>query len=103
MKIFTKQWTFAGFAALALSLLLPTVAQAQDDAASEQPAADEAATMWGPYEVNAGGYADTGEFLGLLWVGDSPWVYAYAFEAWFYIDPATIGTQGTGAWGYRAD
>jgi len=36
-------------------------------------------------------------------VGDSPWVYAYAFEAWFYIDPATIGTQGTGAWGYRAD
>jgi hypothetical protein len=62
-------------------------------------------TMWDPPAGGEGTwagyivedeYADTGDFLGLVYVGDAPWVYSMDMGKWLYLPEATITSPG--AW-----
>ena len=54
---------------------------------------------WGPFAVDADGFADTGDWFGFVWVaGDSGLVWSYAISEWIFLPGANITDQG--AWGF---
>lgn len=59
----------------------------------------EAASEWRGYPVSESGWANTGEWMGMLYVAEEPYIYVPELEAWVWMSPAT-GT-GSGAWLYR--
>lgn len=48
---------------------------------------------WGPWPI-AAGYVNTGDWMGWLYAGDSPWVLSYSLDKWVYADPAAITPAG---------
>jgi hypothetical protein len=54
--------------------------------------------MWAGYPVSESDTIDTGEFMGLLHVGDAPWLYSESLGTWLYGEEAFF-TSG-GAWIY---
>jgi hypothetical protein len=55
---------------------------------------------WAGYTVDeASGNVDTGDWLGLLHVTPSPWVYSYSLGKWLFIDPSKI-SNSSGGWAF---
>ena len=61
----------------------------------EEPVEPE---TWIGYDVGPGGWVDTGDWLGMVYVSNAPWVYSSGLHNWLYIDEDTV--QSTGAWGF---
>ncbi|MEX0321245.1 MAG: leucine-rich repeat domain-containing protein [Puniceicoccaceae bacterium] len=60
-------------------------------------------SSWGIYsiyEVNGDTFADTGSWLGVLYVDLAPWVYCYDMESWLLIPEEQIGEDG--GWAYAS-
>ena len=55
-------------------------------------------TTWNGYPVTDDGFADTGAFMGKVFVEQAPWVYSYAFGKWFYLPDGTSDPDG--AWAF---
>jgi hypothetical protein len=58
-------------------------------------------TPWGPFvtvDTELGTYADTGDFMGWLYVSEDPWVWCVDMNHWLYC-PKEIVTE-SGAWVY---
>lgn len=53
-------------------------------------------TLWMGYEVDADGYADTGDHMGKVYVEHAPWVYVQEMGRYVYL-PDT-GNTGPGTW-----
>lgn len=51
------------------------------------------ADFWGMYPVQEGGYVDTGDWMGTLYVDTNPWVYLDALDAWLFfpVEPDADG------------
>ena len=57
----------------------------------------DSAMEWRGWPLSASGYADTGDWLGMLYVMEDPWVYSPAM-GWIYL-PETTEPQA-GEWGW---
>ncbi|MEX0323739.1 MAG: spondin domain-containing protein [Puniceicoccaceae bacterium] len=54
---------------------------------------------WGQYPVDgASGIVDTGDFLGLINVSASPWIWSYDLSSWIYFPEENINQNG--GWTY---
>ena len=56
---------------------------------------------WAGYPVDENGFADTGSFLGFVYVGGGPWVWVMSINSWMYLPEQNI--QPSGSWGYLAN
>jgi len=56
----------------------------------------EATTEWNGFVVNESGIADTGDFMGPVFVSESPWVYVYDLAKWAYLPESQ--DMAAGAW-----
>lgn len=54
--------------------------------------------FWAGYPVTPGGYVDTGDFMGWLYVGYAPWIYSVSLDGYAYIREAEV--TDSGAWVY---
>jgi len=52
--------------------------------------------MWGPYSFASGGYVQTGDFLGVVWVTLEPWVWSRKLGKWLYTNAQDVADGG--AW-----
>ncbi|NDV62885.1 glycoside hydrolase family 16 protein [Puniceicoccales bacterium CK1056] len=52
---------------------------------------------WAGYPV-VEGVVDTGDWLGMLYVGHRPWIWSYSLEGWMYLPVSHVGSSG--AWVY---
>lgn len=52
--------------------------------------------LWMGYEVDADGYADTGEHMGMVYVEQAPWIYVQDLSRYVYMPEA--GNTGAGTW-----
>lgn len=58
-----------------------------------------AVTKWaGLYDIDEAGIVDTGNWMGLLYVENDPWIWSYSLEDWIYLPEAHVGSDG--GWGY---
>ena len=62
------------------------------------PRTGDSCESWCEFPV-VGGHADTGSWLGWLYVATEPWVYSYALDGWLYIPDCP---DATGGWVYVA-
>jgi hypothetical protein len=53
---------------------------------------------WGGYPLESTFYVDTGSPLGLLYVGDDPWVYSFGLARFLHLPESLVTEQG--AWVY---
>ncbi len=51
-------------------------------------------TEWHGYEIDAGGWVDTGDWMGVLFVTHDPWVYSYDLAKWLYIPESSVDMDG---------
>ena len=61
----------------------------------------ELSGTWAGYPVDENGFADTGSFLGFVYVGGGPWVWVLSLDSWMYLPEQNI--QPSGSWGYLAN
>ena len=62
------------------------------------PRTGDSCESWCGYPV-VDGHADTGSWLGWLYVATEPWVYSYALDSWLYVPSCP---DATGGWVYAA-
>lgn len=53
------------------------------------------------YPILEGGFVDTGNWLGFLYIGDAPWVWSYSLNSWVFMEEPEADTPG--AWVYLLD
>lgn len=54
---------------------------------------------WNGYEVDEMGFADTGDWLGHVYTGYSPWYYSTSLQSWIYMPISTAtGADAAGSW-----
>lgn len=53
---------------------------------------------WAEFPIETEFLVDTGSWLGYLYVGKAPWVYAYSLANWIYLPETAVGARG--AWTY---
>jgi hypothetical protein len=53
---------------------------------------------WAGYPIDSDGFVDTGDWMGLLYVGDPPWIWRYDISQWWYM-PESLVSEG-GAWAF---
>ena len=53
-------------------------------------------TEWAGYPILEGAWVDAGEWMGLLYVGQSPWVYSERLQHWLYLREEYVLPDG--AW-----
>lgn len=56
------------------------------------------ATEWRGWPLTAAAYADTGAWLGFLFVAEDPWVYSPDIGGWLYLPEDGAGAGGAWAW-----
>jgi hypothetical protein len=44
------------------------------------------------------GYADTGDWMGWVYVNEAPWIFNDSIQGWMYVDAA--GSNEMGSWVY---
>lgn len=54
--------------------------------------------MWGGFAIDEEGYVDTGDWMGLLYVAEAPWVWVADQTKWWYVPEPPAGANG--AWAY---
>jgi hypothetical protein len=54
--------------------------------------------MWGGYPMDEMGYVDTGDWMGFLYVGSTPWIWVVDQSKWVYMTEPADGAAG--AWAY---
>tara|TARA_B110000037_G_scaffold212998_3_gene266780 strand:+ start:40908 stop:41168 length:261 start_codon:yes stop_codon:yes gene_type:complete len=59
------------------------------------------APNWAGYPVDENGFADTGSFLGSVYVGAGSWIWIFSIDSWMYLPEANV--QANGSWGYLVD
>lgn len=64
----------------------------------ESARAGDSIEPWAGFEVDPSGNADTGPFLGWINVTQSPWIWSWILDAFFYMSEPEAGASG--AWGY---
>ena len=55
-------------------------------------------TTWAGYDVDANGFADTGDWMGIVNVTADPWIYVYDLGKYVYIPAEAVSESG--AWTY---
>ncbi len=55
---------------------------------------------WNGYQV-IDGWADTGSFLGLVFVEEAPWLFSDGCETWIFVDEVSLSEEG--AWVFAYD
>lgn len=53
-----------------------------------------APTTWAGWDIGEMGVVDTGDWLGMVNVTHSPWIWLYTTESYVYIDPDTVAQDG---------
>jgi hypothetical protein len=62
------------------------------------PRTGDSCEIWCEYPV-VDGHADTGSWLGWLYVATEPWVYSYVLDGWLYVPDCP---DAAGGWVYAA-
>ncbi len=64
----------------------------------EQPGEAGPAPQWGGYNIDVSGFVYTGDWMGVLYVEEAPWVYSYNLGGWVYaVEPEDLES---GTWVY---
>lgn len=58
----------------------------------------EVSDQWAGYDISDG-YVNTGDWLGWMFIEDSPWVYNNLFSGWIYLSEDSAASAG-GSWIY---
>lgn len=53
---------------------------------------------WYGFDISAEGWVDTGDWMGMIYVTNDPWVYSLDLQNWVYISADGVGEAG--AWSY---
>ena len=56
----------------------------------------EGGTTWAGFEVDAEGFANTGDWMGWVYVNEAPYIFSYNLDKYVYIDEAAVTENG--AW-----
>lgn len=56
--------------------------------------------LWNGYEVDANGWANTGDWMGFVNVMEEPWIYVASLSAYVYLPSGAASASG--AWIYKA-
>ncbi|MGC9450788.1 MAG: tetrathionate reductase family octaheme c-type cytochrome [Oceanipulchritudo sp.] len=69
----------------------------------EEPRATQLQTaaqsmVWGGYPIMEGDFVDTGDWMGILYVGEKPWIYSFTLSKYIYIEESAVSMDG--GWAY---
>lgn len=55
-------------------------------------------TEWAGFPIGEDNWVNTGEWMGMLYIGSRPWVYADRIQRWIYLPEQNVLEDHSGAW-----